>query len=156
MALRMFSCPLSAFFNAACSRFRSVCADPPASFLRSTFRAASNAACSSSDWKSVRRAEKTRVSMRLREIAEGHDASEALKRTFSDKHDKVLSELSREPAVLASFFAAMELNTSAATARLISTHAMRPDEVTDLVKKRKAEVANKVATKKDDKGQNAG
>ena len=94
--------------------------------------------------------------MRLREIAEGHDASEAIKRTFSDKHDKVLTELSREPAVLASFFAAMELNTSAATARLISTHAMRPDEVTDLVKKRKAEVANKVATKKDDKGQNAG
>jgi len=50
----------------------------------------------------------------------------------------------------------MELNTSAATARLIATHAMRSGEVTDLVKKCKVEVANKVATKKDDKGQNAG
>jgi len=81
----------------------------------------------------------------IQQVAEGHDASEALKRTFSDKHEKVLSELSREPAVLASFFAAMELSASAATARLIATHAMRADEVTDLVKKRKAEEANRVA-----------
>ena len=91
----------------------------------------------------------------IQQIAVGHDASEALKRTFSEKHDKVLSELSHEPAVLASFFAAMELSTSAATARLIATHAMRTDEVSNLVKKRKAEVANSAVERKAKTGQNA-
>ena len=83
----------------------------------------------------------------IQKIAEGHDANEAVKQTLKDKLDKVLVELARDPSALSVFFAALELSATTAAARVISTHVMRPDEVTNLVKKRRAEIANKKAKK---------
>lgn len=83
----------------------------------------------------------------IQRAAEGHDANEAVKRTVEDKLDKVLAELACDPSALAVFFAALELSATTSAARVIATHVMRPDEVTNLVKQRKAEIANGKAKK---------
>lgn len=83
----------------------------------------------------------------IQRAAEGHDANEAVKRTVDDKLDKVLAELARDPSALAVFFTALELSATTSAARVIATHVMRPDEVTNLVEKRKAEIANEKAKK---------
>jgi len=83
----------------------------------------------------------------IQQIAEGHDANEAIKRTVDDKLDKVLAELARDPSALAVFFAALELSATTSAARIIATHVMRPGEVSNLVEKRKAEIANERAKK---------
>ena len=83
----------------------------------------------------------------IQKIAEDHDANEAVKQTFKDKLDKVLAELARDPTALAVFFAALELSATTSAARVIATHVMRPDEVTNLVAKRKAEIANEKTRK---------
>lgn len=69
------------------------------------------------------------------------EAHEALRQTTQARFDKVLTELSRQPALLSGFFAAVELAATAKTAALIATHHMRPAEVTRLVEDRKAEIA---------------
>lgn len=92
----------------------------------------------------------------IQKIAEGHDANEAVKQTFSEKLDKVLGELARDPSALAVFFSALELSTTTSAARVIATHVMRSDEVSILVEKRKAEIANDKAKKASSAQSNGG
>ena len=88
----------------------------------------------------------------IQRAVEGHDANETVKRTVDDKLDKVLAELARDPSALAVFFAALELSATTSAARTIATHVMRPDEVSNLVEKRKTEIANE----KEKKGKGVG
>lgn len=73
---------------------------------------------------------------KIQELAATSECDEALKRGVCDKTNKVLQELSREPAHLAAFFAAVELSVSESAAKLIAKHVMRPAETTALVQAR--------------------
>ena len=80
-----------------------------------------------------------------------NEVDAALQDVLNRKLEPILTELAREPQVLAGFFAAAELHASPRAADLIARHVMCPDEVAKMVDARKAEIKAEKAERRAEK-----